>query len=140
MAFMRSRDMLLIGSGLAFLGWAVLPPSALSIDESCSPVNGPAVLSATLFPGWFWSKQLAAAVAERDDLLSRPARRARIEAEIQREASNIEGRMDRLSREQTRIDDRAEKERHDMAEQSARLKRVAWLMACEGEIRQKLGR
>lgn len=137
---LRLRDMLLIGSGVAFLVWAVLPPSSLAIDEACAPQGGPASISASLFPGTFWEKQLTSVVAERDDLLARPARRARIEAQIQREASNIEGRMDRLNREQSRIDDRAEKERHDMAEQSARLKRVAWLMACEGEIRQRLAK
>lgn len=140
MAKIRLRDALLIGGGVAFLAWAVLPPSALSIDESCAPVSGPAALSARLFPGAFWRKQLDAVVAERDDLLARPARRARIEAQIKAEASAIEGRMDRLSREQTRIDDRTEKERAEMAEQSARLKRLSWLMACEGEIRQTLAR
>ena len=137
---LRLREMLLIGTGLALLGWAVLPPSSLSIDPSCSPNGGPPSVSAVLFPGTFWAKQLEAVLIERDELLGRPARRARIEAQIQSEASNIEGRMDRLNREQSRIDDRAEKERHDMAEQSARLKRIAWLMGCEGEIRQKLAR
>jgi phage terminase small subunit len=137
MALIRPRDALLIGIGVAILGWAVLPPSALSIDETCMPVSGPAAVSAKLFPGTFWRKQLEAVVAERDDLLARPARRARIEAQVKAEASAIEGRMDRLSREQTRIDDRAEKERAEMAEQSARLKRLSWLMACEGEIRRR---
>jgi hypothetical protein len=136
----RLRDMLLMGAGLAFLGWAVLPPSSLSLDESCTPSGGPPSLSAALFPGLFWERQLVAVLAERDDLLARPARRARIDAQIRSEASAIEGRMDRLNREQGRIDDRAEKERHDMAEQSARLKRVAWLMGCEADIRQKLAR
>lgn len=135
----RLRDILLVGAGLAFLVWAVLPPSSLALDESCAPQGGPAAIGASLFPGTFWEKQLTAVLIERDDLLARPARRARIDAQIKSEASAIEGRMDRLNREQGRIDDRAEKERHDMAEQSARLKRVAWLMGCEGEIRQRLG-
>lgn len=138
MATLRLRDMLLIGAGLGFLGWAVIPPSSLSLDESCKPGNGPPAISAALFPGAFWEKQLMAVLIERDDLLARPARRARIDAQIQAEASAIEGRMDRLNREQSRVDDRAEKERRDMAEQSARLKRIAWLMGCEGEIRQRL--
>jgi hypothetical protein len=138
MATLRLRDMLLIGAGLGFLGWAVTPPSSLSLDESCKPGNGPPAISAALFPGAFWEKQLMAVLIERDDLLARPARRARIDAQIQAEASAIEGRMDRLNREQSRVDDRAEKERRDMAEQSARLKRIAWLMGCEGEIRQRL--
>ncbi len=137
---LRLRDMLLIGAGLAFLVWAVLPPSSLALNESCAPQGGPASISAALFPGSFWEKQLTVVLAERDELLGRPARRARIEAELQREASAIEGRMDRLNREQSRIDDRAEKERQEMAEQSARLKRVAWLMGCEGEIRQRLAK
>lgn len=140
MTRLRLRDILLIGAGLAFLGWAVLPPSSLSLDESCSPTGGPPSLSAALFPGTFWQRQLTAILAERDDLLARPARRARIEAQIRAEASAIEGRMDRLNREQGRIDDRAEKERHDMLEQSTRLKRVAWLMECEAGIHQKLAR
>ena len=140
MAMPRLRDMLLIGAGLAFLVWAVLPPSSLALDKSCAPHGGPASVGAALFPGTFWEKQLTAALAERDDLLARPARRARIDAQVQSEASAIEGRMDRLNREQGRIDDRVEKERHDMAEQSARLKRVAWLMGCEGEIRQRLAK
>ncbi|WP_043743322.1 hypothetical protein [Paramagnetospirillum magneticum] len=138
MTTLRLRDMLLIGAGLAFLGWALLPPSSLSLNESCAPSNGPPSLSAALFPGTFWEKQLTAVLVERDELLARPARRARIDAQIKAEASAIEGRMDRLNREQDRIDSRAEKERHDMAEQSARLKRIAWLMGCEGEIRQRL--
>ncbi|EME68277.1 hypothetical protein H261_19244 [Paramagnetospirillum caucaseum] len=137
---LRLRDMVLAGAGLVFLGWAVLPPSSLALDESCVPHGGPPSLSAALFPETFWERQLAAVLEERDDLLARPARRARIDAQIRSEASAIEGRMDRLNREQGRIDDRAEKERHDMAEQSARLKRVAWLMGCEGEIRQRLAR
>jgi len=140
MVKLRLRDMLLVGSGVAFLVWAALPPSSLSLDESCAPQNGPPALSAALFPGSFWEKQLTAVLIERDDLLARPARRARIDAQVKSEASAIEGRMDRLNREQGRIDDRAEKERHDMAEQSARLKRVAWLMGCEGEIRQRLAK
>jgi hypothetical protein len=138
MTTLRLRDVLLIGAGLAFLGWAVLPPSSLSLDESCTPGNGPPLLSAALFPGTFWEKQLIAVLAERDELLGRPARRARIDAQIQAESSAIEGRMDRLNREQSRVDDRAEKERREMAEQSARLKRIAWLMGCEGSIRQRL--
>lgn len=138
MAGMRIRDLALLGVGLGALVWAILPPSSLALDESCDPSGGPAAISATLFPGPFWQRQLTAAMAERDDLLARPARRARIEAQIQRESSAIEGRMERLSREQGRIDDQAEKERRDMAEQSARLKRVAWLMGCEGEIRRRL--
>ncbi|KIL97241.1 hypothetical protein CCC_00302 [Paramagnetospirillum magnetotacticum MS-1] len=138
MVTLRLRDILLIGAGLAFLGWAVAPPSSLSLNESCGPGNGPPMLSAALFPGSFWEKQLVVVLAERDELLARPARRARIDAQIQAEASAIEGRMERLNREQSRVDDRAEKERRDMAEQSARLKRVAWLMGCEGEIRQRL--
>lgn len=140
MATLRLRDMLLIGAGLGFLGWAALPPSSLSLDEACGPASGPPSISAALLPGMFWERQLVAVLAERDDLLARPARRARIDAQIQAEASAIEGRMDRLNREQSRVEDRAEKERRDMAEQSARLKRIAWLMGCEGEIRQKLAR
>jgi hypothetical protein len=140
MATLRLREALLIGSGLVLLGWAVMPPESLSLDPSCSPGGGPPAVSAVLFPGTFWSKQLEAVLAERDELLGRPARRARIEAQIQSEASAIEGRMDRLNREQSRIDDRAEKERREMAEQRARLTRIAWLMECEGEIRQRLAK
>lgn len=132
------RDLAMIAGGLAFLGWAVWPPSALSLTEACGPSGGPASISAALFPGTFWRKQLVAVVVERNDLLSRPARRARIDAQIRAESSAIEGRMDRLSREQGRPTDQEEKERQDQEEQSARLKRVAWLMGCEGEIRQRL--
>lgn len=138
MARVRIRDMALLGVGFGALVWAILPPDSLALEESCEPAGGPASISAVLFPTSFWQRQLSAAVAERDDLLARPARRARIEAQIQRESSAIEGRMERLSREQGRIDDRAEKERREMAEQSARLKRIAWLMGCEGEIRRRL--
>jgi hypothetical protein len=134
----RLRDLAVIGAGLAFLVWAVMPPSALSLTESCSPSGGPASISAALFPGTFWRKQLSAVVAERNDLLARPARRARIDAQIRAESSAIEGRMDRLSREQGATSDAEERERREMEEQSARLRRVAWLMGCEGEIRRKL--
>ena len=132
------RDLGIIAGGLTFLGWAVWPPSALTLTEACGPGGGPAAISAALFPGTFWRKQLSAVVLERNDLLSRPARRARIDAQIRAESSAIEGRMERLSHEQGQPTDQEEKERRDQEEQSARLKRVAWLMACEGDIRQRL--
>lgn len=138
MARVSKRDLGLIALGLSFLGWAIIPPDSVSLDPSCGPNGGPAALSAAVFHDAFWGKQLRAVVAERDDLLARPARRARLEEEERREASAIEGRMDRLNREQSRVDNRAEKERQEMAEQSARLKRVNWLMQCETVIRQKL--
>ncbi|MBV5324466.1 MAG: hypothetical protein J0626_03905, partial [Rhodospirillaceae bacterium] len=84
---------------------------------------------------------LDAAVIERNDLLTQPARRARNQLEAEREARENpagEERMMRLSRDQERIDDRYERERHEAALQSARLKRIAVLMRCEAEIAQKV--
>lgn len=141
MANTRVRDALILTGGLALFFWATLPPNKVAFDEQCEPAGGPAAFSAFIYRDSFWQSQLDAAIAERDDLLTQPARRARNEAEIQREAREnpaLEEKMMRLSREQSRIDDRYEKERHEAALQSARLKRVALLMACETVIAEKL--
>lgn len=140
MANTRVRDLTVIACSLAALIWVLIPPDSVAFNESCEPAGGPASLSAAVFSSWFWGKQLDAAIAERNNLLTQPARRARADAELMREVSNVEGRMVRLSREEMMINDRAERERVEAAEQSRRLKKVAGLMQCEAEIRQRLGR
>ncbi len=143
MATFRLRDLLLVAGGVAVLAWATLPPDKVAFDEECRPNGGPTAFSAVLYPDTFWRRQLDAAVAERDYLLIQPARRARIEAEMERESresSVLEDRMMRLSREQSRVDDAAERERREAAQQSARLRKLAWLMRCEADIRQRLER
>ncbi|CAA7612208.1 hypothetical protein [Magnetospirillum sp. SS-4] len=137
----RARDMLILAGGAALFFWAVLPPDKVALDESCQPSGGPAAFSAAIYGDSFWKAQLAAVTRERDDLLTQPARRARADMELEREMRenpSLEERMMRLSREQNRVDDRVEKERREAAAQSARLKRVAWLMQCEAEIAWKL--
>lgn len=143
MAGLRMRDGLILAGGLALFLWATLPPEKVSLNEDCSPAGGPAAFSALLYGGSFWRTQMDALLAERDDLLTQPARRARADAEAERamrENPALEERMMRLNREQGRIDDKVEKERHEAALQSARLRRVAWLMACEAEISQRLAK
>ena len=142
MAGLRMRDALILAGGLAIFFWATLPPDQVALNEACEPAGGPAVFSAKIYPGSFWRSQLDAVINERNDLLTQPARRARNQAEIEREMREnpaLEEKMMRLSREQGRIDDRIEKERHEAALQSARLKKVTWLMQCEAEITQRLG-
>ena len=141
MANTRLRDALILAGGLAVFFWATLPPSKVAFDDQCEPAGGPATFSAMIYRGSFWQSQLDAAIAERNDLLAQPARRARNQAEAEREAREnpaMEERMMRLSRDQERIDDRYERERHEAALQSARLKRIALLMACETQISQKI--
>jgi hypothetical protein len=121
--------------GLGIMVWATLPPSQIVLDDSCRPQGGPPTLSAALYPGLFWSGQLDALVAERNDLLAQPARRERIEAETAILAGGIETRMSRLSRDEA--DDLAEKERRAAETQSALLRRINWVMHCESEIRQR---
>jgi len=135
---MRLRMMSVVGmvAGVAVLVWATLPPRAVAVDESCQPLGGPARLSALLYPGPFWRTQLEAVLAERDDLLAQPARRARLAAEAEREAREapgIESRMMRLSREDTQIDPEAQ-DRRASAEQAARLRRLSWLIGCAETI------
>ena len=141
MANTRLRDALILAGGLAVFFWATLPPGKVAFNDQCMPAGGPAVFSAMIYRGSFWQAQLDAAIAERNDLLTQPARRARNQDEAEREAREnpaLEERMMRLSRDQERIDDRYERERHEAALQSARLKRIAVLMACETEISQKI--
>ncbi|TAN59398.1 MAG: hypothetical protein EPN20_15150 [Magnetospirillum sp.] len=141
MANTRLRDALVLAGGLALFFWATLPPDKVSFNDDCEPAGGPAAFSAWIYRGSFWQSQLEAAVAERTDLLSQPARRARAAAEAEREAREnpaLEERMMRLSREQSRIDDRYQREQHEAALQSARLKRIAILLHCEAVIAQKL--
>lgn len=141
MAAVRMKDAVILAAGLGICFWATLPPDKVAFDEACEPAGGPASFSAVIYGKSFWRAQLEAAIAERNDLLTQPARRARNAAEIEREAREnpaLEEKMMRLSREQGRIDDRVERERHEAALQSARLKKVAWLMGCEGIIAQKL--
>ena len=137
----RIRDALILAGGLAVFFWATLPPDKVAFDDKCEPAGGPASFSAMIYRNSFWQSQLDAAVAERNDLLTQPARRARNQEEVAREAREnpaLEERMMRLSRDQERIDDRYERERHEAALQSARLKRIALLMACETTISQKI--
>lgn len=137
----RWRDIALVACGVAVLGWATWPPDKVALDEGCGPLGGPASFSAALYRGGFWRAQLDAVVAERNDLLIQPARRERIKSEEEREAreaSPLESRMMRLSQDQNRVDDQAERERLEMARQSARLRRITWLMACEADIRRRL--
>lgn len=141
MAGIWMKDVLVLAGGLALFFWATLPSDKVTIDEACEPVGGPAAFSAFIYGKSFWRSQLDAVVSERNDLLTQPARRARNQEEAEREAREnpaLEEKMMRLSREQNRVDDRVEKERREAAIQSARLRRVAWLMACEGIISQKL--
>jgi hypothetical protein len=141
MANFRMKETLVLAGCAALFFWAVLPPDKVSLDESCQPSGGPAAFSAAIYGSTFWQAQLDAVIQERNDLLTQPARRARAEMELEREMREnpaLEERMMRLSREQNRVDDKIEKERREAAAQSARLKRVAWLMQCEAEIAQKL--
>lgn len=141
MANIRLRDALVLAGGLALFFWATLPPDKVAFNDDCEPAGGPAAFSAWIYRGSFWQSQLEAAVAERTDLLTQPARRARAAAEAEREAREnpaLEERMMRLSREQSRIDDRYQREQHEAALQSARLKRIAILLHCEAVIAQKL--
>jgi hypothetical protein len=141
MAGSRTRDISILAAGLAMLVWAAIPPDKVALDDDCEPGGGPAAFSAMIFRGAFWRAQLDAVTAERDDLLSQPARWARNQEEAAREAREnpaMEERMMRLSREQERVDDKIERERREAQRQSVRLKRIAWLMACEGRIAQKL--
>ncbi|RAU23952.1 hypothetical protein CU669_02455 [Paramagnetospirillum kuznetsovii] len=143
MARIKARDALILAGGFALFFWATLPPDKVALNESCEPAGGPAAFSAAIYRSGFWQTQLDAVIVERNNLLTQPARRARNEAEIEREAREnpaLEEKMMRLSREQGRIDDRIEKERHEAALQSARLKKVAWLMGCETVIAQKLAK
>ena len=97
-------------------------------------------LSALLYPGPFWRAQAEAVVAERDRLLTQPARRARIAAEAEREAreaTGFESRMTRLSRDEAGADDREARERQAAAEQAARLRRLGVLIACEADIARR---
>jgi hypothetical protein len=143
MASKRMRDGLILAAGLGLFLWATLPPTKVSLDESCQPAGGPAAFSALIYPSSFWRSQLESLVAERDDLLAQPARRARAQAEAEREMREnpaLEERMMRLSREQERVDDKIERERREAAAQSARLKRVTWLMQCEAEVAARLAK
>lgn len=132
----RVRFSILLGLGLAVLVWATWPPSQVALTDRCTPQKGPPGLAALLYPGPFWRGQLEAIAAERDDLLAQPARRARIDSDSAQQTGGIESRMSRLSRDE--IDDPAEKERREMAQQSARMRRLVWLLECETRIRQRL--
>lgn len=137
----RLRDALILGGGLAVFFWATLPPHKVAFNGDCEPAGGPATFSAFIYRESFWQAQLEAAVAERTDLLTQPARRARAAAELERETREnpaLEEKMMRLSRDQDRIDDKYQREQHEAALQSARLKRIAVLMQCEAVIAQKL--
>ncbi|SEH56639.1 hypothetical protein [Magnetospirillum fulvum] len=134
----RIRILILLGVGLAVMVWATWPPSQVALTDRCAPEKGPPVLAALLYPGPFWRGQLDAIGAERDDLLGKPARRARQDAESAQQTGGIESRMSRLSRDEA--DDPAEKERRALAQQSARMRRLVWLLQCETEIRQRLER
>jgi hypothetical protein len=137
------RDGLILAGGIGLFFWATQPPDKVALDDQCQPAGGPAAFSAALYGNSFWRGQLDAVVAERDNLLTQPARRARADAELEREMRenpSREEKMMRLSRDQERIDDKIERERHEAALQSARLRRIAWLMACEADITQRLAR
>ncbi|EPY02328.1 hypothetical protein [Magnetospirillum fulvum] len=134
----RVRTLILLGLGVIVLIWATLPPSRIALTDRCEPEKGPPGLAALIYPGPFWRGQLEAIAAERNDLMAQPARRARLEEESAQQTGGIESRMTRLSREET--DDPAEKERRDIARQSARMRRLAWLFQCDDEIRQRLAR
>jgi len=136
------RDLTLIAGGLAVLAWATWPPDRVAFNDACQPLGGPATMSAALYGNGFWRSQLEAATVERNLLLTQPGRRSRIDAEAKRQmqdASPLEGRMMRLSQAEGRVDDALERERQEAAQQSARLRRIAVLMACEAEISQRLG-
>jgi len=134
---MTQRHLLvLLGLGLAALIWATLPPDEVALTDACTPISGPARVSSVLYPGPFWRRQLAAIEAEQLELLSFPARRARLEAEAARQTSGIEGKMERLSREQE--EDPATRERREAERHAARLKRVIWLTDCASAIHQRL--
>jgi len=137
----RRRDALVLAGCLALFFWATLPPAKVAFNESCEPQGGPATFSALIYRGSFWQAQLNAAIAERNDLLTQPYRRERNEEEIKRQMSedpSLEEKMMRLSRDQDRIDDTYERERHEAAIQNARLKRITTLMRCEAVIAEKL--
>ncbi len=141
MANPRLRDALVLAGALALFFWATLPPDKVAFNDECEPAGGPAAFSAFIYRSSFWEAQLDAAVAERNDLLTQPARRARAAAELEREMHenpSLEEKMMRLSRDQERIDDRYEREQHEAALQSARLKRIAALMRCEGIIAERI--
>ncbi|OAN47994.1 hypothetical protein A6A04_04345 [Paramagnetospirillum marisnigri] len=143
MASKRVRDGLILAAGLGLFLWATLPPDKVSLNEGCEPKGGPAAFSAFIYPTSFWRTQLEALVVERNDLLSQPARRARAQAEAEREMREnpaLEERMMRLSREQERVDDKLERERREAALQSARLQRITWLMQCEAEVAARLAK
>jgi hypothetical protein len=130
--------LLLLGLGAAALAWATFPPSEIALSDACTPLPGPAQWSSALYPGPFWRRQLAAVETEQLELLSYPARRARLEAEAEaaRRLSPIESKMERLSQEQG--EDPAVKERHEAERHAARLKRAIWLTDCAGRIHQRL--
>lgn len=130
----RVRMLVLLGLGLIVLVWATWPPSQVVLTDRCEPERGPPSLAALFYPGPFWRGQLDAIAAERDNLLAQPARRTRLDEESARQTGGIESRMSRLSRDET--DDPAEKERREIARQSTRMRRLAWLLQCDTEIRQ----
>ena len=145
MADTRLRDALVLAGGLALFFWATLPPDKVAFNDDCDAVGGPASFSAAIYRRSFWRAQLDAAVAERNDLLTQPARRARNEDEEKREARENparEEKMMRLSREQEQQEadasDAYKREQHEAALQSARLKRIAMLMRCEAVIADRL--
>jgi len=132
----RVRSLILLGLGVIVLIWATWPPSQVALTDRCQPEKGPPGLAALLYPGPFWRGQLEAIAAERNDLMAQPARRARLDEESARQTGGIESRMSRLSRDEA--DDPAEKERREIARQSTRMRRLAWLFQCDAEIRQRL--
>lgn len=134
----RVRTLSLLGVGVIVLIWATLPPSRVALTDQCQPEKGPPGLAALLYPGPFWRGQLEAIAAERNDLMAQPARRARLDEESAQQTGGIESRMTRLSREEA--DDPAEKERREIARQSVRMRRLAWLYQCDADIRQRLAR
>ncbi|MGE5504375.1 MAG: hypothetical protein ACM31L_08115 [Actinomycetota bacterium] len=128
----------IVAFGLAAGWWVSLPPDTLVLDSTCEPDNGPPRLSAAVWGSRFWAAQLAALTDERDRLLSQPGRRERIKQEMEKETA-AEQRMERLSRDDERGLDPAERERRAQREQRHRLERLSWLINCEPVVRSRAG-
>lgn len=121
---MRLRHPLLLTVVALALAWATVPPGEVDLDLACQPSSPRARFSAAVTGDWFWRRQLAAIVAERDRWL---AIQGRGMFGTTTEGSAGESHMSRLVEPE-----------HEDAARRFRQNRVAWTATCAQVIERRL--
>ena len=127
----RSVLLLSLASVVGILVWASSVPDEIALDQSCAPI-GSAAIAAAVHGRTFWETQSVALSAERDWLLSVPAKLDLAQESERKDRSHLDDRLNRLSRGDPEAEEKAQ-----AAAQSRRAVRLEWVLRCGQKAAEK---